>query len=65
MKIMESFVIKRSYDKGFYGKLNKIDGFTMYDQVIKSNKNWPLSRTSSMTDSSEELSEIDFDYEWD
>ena len=59
MKMKNKELFKRAI------KLNEIDGFTMYDQVIKNNKKWPLSRTSSMTDSSEELSEIEFDYEWD
>lgn len=44
-------------------KMNNDDGYVMYDQYLKNNQPWPLSPASSQTESSEELSDFDFDYE--
>ena len=52
---------KELFDRAI--QLNKTDGFKMYDQVVTSQNKWPYSRTSSMTESSEELSELEFNYD--
>ena len=44
-------------------KLNEEDGFKMYDYYMMKNEPWPLSPASSATESSDDLSDYEFEYD--
>ena len=52
-------------DNGLYEKavkINEEDGFKMYDYYMMKKQPWPLSPSSSQTESSEDLSDYEYDY---
>jgi len=44
-------------------KMNEEDGFKMYDYYKMNSEPWPLSNASSQTESSDDLSDYEFEYE--
>ncbi|CAI2370959.1 unnamed protein product [Moneuplotes crassus] len=56
------------YNKDLYHqalKLNEQDDYKMYDYYMSRNEPWPLSPASSQTESSEDLTDYEFDYSSD
>lgn len=44
-------------------RMNKDDGYKMYDYYMMRKQPWPFSPAASQTESSEDLTDYEFDYE--
>jgi len=68
MKIKNKTLFERAKSKFLSGnsywfiEMNKVDNFKMYDEYLSQDQPWPMSPASSQTESSDELSDFDFDY---